>query len=91
MTERKRKKAEKILERLGKLIQVELNIQLKLQARSKARNDEREDVAWSNRYDGELAMLRTLGMITINEQILLIDYGVERAYEMADELKKKTA
>ena len=87
----KRKKAEKILERLGKVLQVELNIQLKFQARAKAQNNEREDVAWSNRYDGELAMLRTLGMITIDEQILLIDYGVERAYEMADELKKKGA
>ena len=91
MTTYGRRKAEKVLDRIGKEASLQLKIATGLYAKHLAAGEVEVAYQWSAAHNGMLSMLKALGMININELILLIDYNVETGLERAKEIKRNAA
>lgn len=91
MTKYGRRKAEKVLDRIGAEAKLQLKIATDLYAKYMAAGDEENTRDWSSIHNGMLSMLQALDMINTNELILLIEYFTETGARLAEEIKRDAA
>ena len=91
MTTYRKRKAEKVLDRIGAEAKLELKIATDLYAKYMAAGDEENARDWSSIHNGMLSMLQALNMINTNELILLIEYFTETGAKLAKEIKINAA
>ncbi len=78
------KAAEDVLGKMEVKVQTELRTLVLLIARSIRTGNEMSKDNWFSQYAGAVSILSTLDMVTVEEAILLNNYGIEKARDIAN-------
>ena len=91
MTKYREIKAKKILAGIKCGVQMDIKACIQLLAESTARNDEPKSTEWVSRIAGITDCLCALEIINIKEMMLLNEYAISKAHEMAYKIQRGVA